>query len=108
MVGFVPPPCDAGIIEATPAFDTASSQRRQWLTLVGTIIGSSMALLDSSVVNIALPAIQQALRADSATTQWIVTAYLLLLSAFVLIGGSVGDLFGRGATFVFGVVGFPP
>ena len=106
MVGFVPPPCDAGIIEATPALDTASSQRRQWLTLVATIIGSSMALLDSSVVNIALPAIQQALRADSATTQWIVTAYLLLLSAFVLIGGSAADLYGRRATFVVGVAVF--
>jgi EmrB/QacA subfamily drug resistance transporter len=106
MVGFVRPPCDAGIIEATPAFDTASSQRHQWLTLVATIIGSSMAFLDSSVVNIALPAIQQALHADAAATQWIVTAYLLLLSAFVLIGGSAADLYGRRATFVVGVAVF--
>jgi len=106
MVGFVRPPCDAGVIKATPAFEAASSQRRQWLTLVATIVGSSMALLDSSVVNIALPAIQQALHADAAATQWIVNAYLLLLSAFVLIGGSAADRYGRRAIFVLGVAVF--
>ncbi len=106
MIGFTRPPCDAGVIEATPAFDAALSQRRKWLTLVATIIGSSMALLDGSVVNIALPAIQQALHADAAATQWIVNAYLLLLGAFVLIGGSAADLYGRRRIFVLGVAVF--
>src|ERR1043166_6287086 len=106
MVGFTRPPCDAGVIEATRAFDAALSQRRKWLTLVATIIGSSMAFLDGSVVNIALPAIQHALQADAAATQWIVNAYLLLLGALVLIGGSAADLYGRRRVFVLGVAVF--
>src|SRR5215475_8040588 len=106
MVGFTRPPCDAGVIEATPAFDAVLSQRRKWLTLVATVLGSSMALLDGSVVNIALPAIQQALNADAASTQWIVNAYLLLLGALVLIGGSAADLYGRRRIFVLGVAVF--
>ena len=106
MVGFTRPPCDAGVIEATPAFDAVLSQRRKWLTLVATVVGSSMALLDGSVVNIALPAIQQALHADAASTQWIVNAYLLLLGALVLIGGSAADLYGRRGIFVLGVAVF--
>lgn len=106
MVGFIRAPCDAGVIKATPAFDAALSQRRKWLTLIATIVGSSMALLDGSVVNIALPAIQQALHADATATQWIVNAYLLLLGAFVLIGGSAADLYGRRRVFVLGVAVF--
>src|SRR5581483_6238503 len=87
-------------------FDAALSQRRKWLTLAATIIGSAMALLDGSVVNVALPAIQQALHADAAATQWIVNAYLLLLGALVLIGGSAADLYGRRRIFVLGVTVF--
>jgi EmrB/QacA subfamily drug resistance transporter len=82
------------------------SKRRKWLTLMATIIGSSMAFLDSSVVNIALPAIQHALHADTAATQWIINAYLLLLGALVLIGGSAADLYGRRRIFVLGVTCF--
>jgi EmrB/QacA subfamily drug resistance transporter len=63
-------------------------------------------LLDGSVVNIALPAIQQALHADAGATQWIVNAYLLLLGALVLIGGSAADLYGRRRIFVLGVAVF--
>jgi len=106
MIGFTRAPCDAGIIATTPAVDAALSQRRKRLTLVATIVGSSMALLDASVVNIALPAIQQAIHADAATTQWIVNAYLLPLGALVLIGGSAADLYGRRKIFVLGVVVF--
>ena len=106
MVGFVRPPCDAGVIEWIPPFDAALSQRSKRLTLVATIVGSSMAFLDGSVVNIALPAIQQATHADAATTQWVVNAYLLLLGALVLIGGSAADLYGRRRIFVLGVALF--
>src|SRR5690242_1692364 len=106
MVGFARSPCDAGIIEATTCFDAALSQRRKWLTLAATIIGSSMAFIDSSAVNVALPAIQQALHADAAATQWIVNAYLLLLGALVLIGGSAADLYGRRRIFVLGLAVF--
>jgi EmrB/QacA subfamily drug resistance transporter len=106
MVGFTRPPCDAGIIRATPAFPAALSQRRKQLTLAATILGSSLAFIDGSVVNIALPAIQQALHADAASTQWIVNAYLLLLGALVLVGGSAADLYGRRRIFLLGIAIF--
>src|SRR5216683_1673481 len=106
MIGFTRPPCDAGIIRATPAFPAALSRRHKQLTLAATILGSSLALIDGSVVNIALPAIQQALHADAASTQWIVNAYLLLLGALVLVGGSAADLYGRRRIFLLGIAIF--
>jgi EmrB/QacA subfamily drug resistance transporter len=106
MVGFTRPPCDAGVIRATPVFPAGLSERRKRLTLVATILGSSMAFIDGSVVNIALPAIQQALHADAASTQWIVNAYLLLLGALVLVGGSAADLYGRRRIFLLGTAVF--
>jgi EmrB/QacA subfamily drug resistance transporter len=106
MLGVTPPPCDAGVIRATPAFPVALPQRRKRLTLAATILGSSMAFIDGSVVNIALPAIQQALHADAASTQWIVNAYLLLLGALVLVGGSAADLYGRRRIFLVGIAVF--
>jgi EmrB/QacA subfamily drug resistance transporter len=106
MVGFTPPPCDAGIIRATTAFPAALSEKRKRLTLAATILGSSMAFIDGSVVNIALPAIQQALHADAVSTQWIVNAYLLLLGALVLVGGSAADLYGRRRIFLWGIAVF--
>src|SRR4030081_3292004 len=106
MVGFIRPPCDAGIIRGTPAVAAALSQRRKQLTLAATILGSSLAFIDGSLVNIALPAIQQALHADAASTQWIVNAYLLLLGALVLVGGSAADLYGRRRIFLLGIAGF--
>ena len=108
MVGFTRPPCDAGVIRATPAVPAALSQKRKRLTLAATILGSSMAFIDGSVVNIALPAIQQALHADAASTQWIVNAYLLLLGALVLVGGSAADLYGRRRIFLLGIAVFTP
>jgi EmrB/QacA subfamily drug resistance transporter len=106
MVGFTRPPSDAGIIHATPAFPAALSEKRKRLTLAATILGSSMAFIDGSVVNIALPAIQQALHTDAASTQWIVNAYLLLLGALVLVGGSAADLYGRRRIFLLGIAVF--
>src|SRR5712675_1561693 len=106
MVGFTPPPCDAGVIRATPAFSAALTPQRKRLTLAATILGSSMAFIDGSVVNIALPAIQQALHADTASTQWIVNAYLLLLGALVLVGGAAADLYGRRKIFLSGIATF--
>ena len=106
MVGITQPPCDVGVIRATPVAAVELSQRRKRLTLAATILGSSMAFIDGSVVNIALPAIQQALHADAASTQWIVNAYLLLLGALVLVGGSAADLYGRRRIFLLGVIIF--
>src|SRR4030081_3647473 len=106
MLGFTRPPCDAGIIRATPAVAGALSDKHKQRTLAATILGSSMAFIDGSVVNIALPAIQQALHADAVSTQWIVNAYLLLLGALVLVGGSAADLYGRRRTFILGIAVF--
>jgi EmrB/QacA subfamily drug resistance transporter len=106
MFGVTRPPGDAGVIRATPAFPVALSQRRKRLTLAATILGSSMAFIDGSVVNIALPAIQQALHAEAASTQWIVNGYLLLLGALVLVGGAAADLYGRRRIFLIGIAVF--
>src|SRR3981189_3881384 len=106
MIGFTRPPCDAGIIRATPAAPAALSRRHKRLTLAATILGSSMAFVDGSVVNIAVPTIQQALHANATSTQWIVNAYLLMLGALVLVGGSAADLYGRRRIFLLGIAVF--
>lgn len=80
--------------------------RRQLLTLVATILGSTVVFLDSTVVNVALPAIGDGLNADLAGQQWVVEAYMLTLVSLLLVGGSLGDQFGRRRMFVFGLVGF--
>lgn len=78
---------------------------KRW-TLIACILGSTIVFVDSSVVNVALPALQEDLDASLAGQQWVVEAYLLTLSALVLTGGSLGDLFGRRRIFVLGVGGF--
>ncbi len=74
--------------------------------LLGTILGSSMALLDGSIVNVALPHIGRDLGAPVWGLQWTVNAYLLPLAALVLLGGSLGDRFGRRRVFLIGVAWF--
>ena len=83
---------------------TASAQRR-W-TLVSAVLGSSMAFMDGTVVNVALPAIQRSLDATGADAQWIIEAYALFLAALLLVGGALGDRFGRKRVFLVGVVVF--
>ena len=80
--------------------------RRQLLTLVATILGSTVVFLDSTVVNVALPAISEGLDADLAGQQWVVEAYMLTLVSLLLVGGSLGDQFGRRRIFVIGLVAF--
>jgi EmrB/QacA subfamily drug resistance transporter len=84
---------------------THSKARRGWVLAV-TILASSMAFIDSTVVNVALPALQTGLNATAIDVQWVVEAYALLLSAFLLIGGSLGDHFGRRRIFLVGVALF--
>ena len=74
--------------------------------LLASIVGSGMAFLDGTVVNVALPALARGLGADLAGLQWTVDAYLLTLCAFLLTGGSLGDRLGRKPMFELGVVGF--
>ncbi|HEY2106069.1 MAG TPA: MFS transporter, partial [Candidatus Binataceae bacterium] len=77
----------------------------RWV-LLATILGSSMAFIDGTVVNVALPVIQTALHATMAEVQWVVEAYALFLSALLLVGGSLGDMYGRRKVFAAGVVIF--
>src|SRR3954453_11484781 len=71
-----------------------------------TVIGSSMTFLDATVVNVALPALQADLHATITDVQWVIEAYALLLGALILVGGSMGDQFGRKRVFLFGVFFF--
>jgi EmrB/QacA subfamily drug resistance transporter len=82
------------------------SHRRQLGTLAATILASSMTFLDGTVVNVALPALQADLRASIVDLQWVVEAYALFLGALLLVGGSLGDQFGRKKIFILGVVFF--
>src|SRR4030088_575390 len=76
------------------------------LTLVATIMGSGIALLDGTVVNVALPTIQRSLGGGLAGQQWVSNASLLTLGSLILIGGSLGDLYGERRIFAIGVIGF--
>src|SRR4051812_8122118 len=79
---------------------------RKRLSLVAAILGSAVAGLDATVVNVALPAIEDDLGGGLAGQQWVSNAYLLTLSALILIGGSLGDLYGERRVFSIGVGGF--
>lgn len=81
------------------------STQGRWL-LTATVLGSSLAFLDGSIVNIALPAIQRDLGSGVAGLQWTINAYTLTLAALILVGGSLGDRLGRRRVFVTGVVWF--
>jgi EmrB/QacA subfamily drug resistance transporter len=102
---FTRPPCDDAIIHAAPAVPDCERHTGRWV-LIATILGSSMAFIDGTVVNVALPVMQRELGATVADVQWIVEAYALFLSALILVGGSLGDHFGRRRVFTSGVVVF--
>ena len=97
-------PCDEGSILAGSSGQPATSNG-PWV-LAATILGSSMVFIDGTVVNVALPALQSALGATIAQAQWVVESYALFLAALLLIGGSLGDSYGRRKIFVAGVVVF--
>jgi EmrB/QacA subfamily drug resistance transporter len=82
-----------------------AERSRPWV-LAATILGSSMAFIDGSVVSVALPAMQAELAAPVSEAQWIVNAYMLLLGALILVGGAAGDRFGRRRIFLIGVIAF--
>ena len=79
---------------------------RQRLTLVAAILGSGVAMIDGTIVNVALPAIQRDLGGGLATQQWVSNAYLLALGSLILIGGSLGDIYGERRVFAIGVGAF--
>ncbi|HET6142180.1 MAG TPA: MFS transporter [Candidatus Acidoferrales bacterium] len=99
------PPCDRAVIESGGAASPCAANAQPWI-LAATILGSSMAFVDSTVVNVALPALQKNLGGTVVDLQWVVEAYGLFLGALILVGGSLGDLFGRRLMFLLGVTAF--
>jgi EmrB/QacA subfamily drug resistance transporter len=104
MANIGKPPCDEAAILAASSVHSSISCG-PWV-LAATILGTSMAFIDGTVVNVALPALQSALGATVSEVQWIVESYALFLAALLLTGGSLGDLYGRRKIFAAGVIVF--
>lgn len=98
-------PCDEGVIRSGEPGDLACAGRGLWV-LAATILGSTMVFVNGSTVNVALPALQADLGATVVDMQWIVNAYTLFLAALILLGGALGDRYGRRRVFVWGVIIF--
>jgi hypothetical protein len=105
MATFVKSPCDEGVIRSAPEGMPCAPHVGVWV-LVATILGSSMAFIDGSVVNVALPVIQRDLGATTSDVQWMVETYALFLAALILVGGSLGDHYGRRRIFALGIAVF--
>ena len=109
MAHIVKTPCDEGVIQAAPQTGKLNQPMTRpsgtWV-LVATILGSSMAFIDGTVVNVALPVLQTDLKATVADVQWVVEAYALFLSALILVGGSLGDHYGRRRIYATGIILF--
>src|ERR1700724_1405297 len=96
------PPCDEAVVRSANADAPRTTQAGHWI-LAATILGSSMAFIDGTVVNVALPVLQSNLHATVIGVEWVVESYGLFLGALILVGGSLGDLFGRRKMFLLGV-----
>jgi EmrB/QacA subfamily drug resistance transporter len=97
---------EPAVIREAGAPASGPDRRAKRLILAGTMVGSSMAFIDGSVVNVATPAIQAALGFGAGGIQWVINGYLLFLGALVLTGGAAADRFGRRRVFLTGIVGF--
>lgn len=102
MIMVLPPPCD----ELTARGVSGAAADPGSGTMVATILASSLAVTVASIITVALPSMQRDLGADSAGLQWIINAYLLPMSALVLLGGALGDRLGRKRFFILGLVIF--
>jgi len=100
------PRARAPVTVEQPELHAPSASRAKRAVLLAAILGSSIVFVDATVVNVALPAIQRDLGGGLAAQQWVVDAYLLTLGSLILIGGSLGDLFGRVRVFALGVAAF--
>jgi EmrB/QacA subfamily drug resistance transporter len=98
-------PCDEGILRSIVPSAPGGPRAAPWV-IAATVLGSGMAFLDGTVVNVALPVLQKSLNASVSGAQWVVESYLLFLSSLVLVGGSLADRFGRRRVFMAGVVLF--
>lgn len=104
-ITFMGPLCDEAVIQSESTGTLCAAEARKWI-LGATILGSSMAFIDSTVVNVALPALQASLHATVVDVQWVVESYGLFLGALILVGGSLGDMLGRRFVFVLGIAIF--
>ncbi len=98
-------PCDQAVMRTGISAAPCRPQSGPWI-LAATILGSSMAFIDSTVVNVALPALQSTFHASVVDVQWVVESYGLFLSALILVGGALGDSVGRRLMFQLGVAVF--
>src|SRR5262249_47702327 len=105
MIGFGRAPCDDGVIRGGREDAGCAEGSRPWV-LAATILGSALGFIASTVVNVALPAIQADLAASIEGAQWVVNGYMLMLGALTLVGGAAADRFGRRRVFAAGVVLF--
>src|SRR5262245_11882147 len=105
MANIFKPPCDEALLRSRPGFVAHDRAAEPWV-LAATILGSSMAFIDGTVVNVALPALQASFELTVVDVQWIVESYGISLAALLLVGGSMGDRFGRRLIFCLGVALF--
>ncbi|MBC7909863.1 MAG: MFS transporter [Pyrinomonadaceae bacterium] len=105
MTTIIKAPCDEAVMRAGAAEAPCSERAAPWV-LAATILGSSITFIDSTVVNVALPVLQRELGTDITGAQWIVESYSLMLSALILVGGSLGDRLGRKRIFSMGLLFF--
>jgi EmrB/QacA subfamily drug resistance transporter len=105
MSTFIREPCDESVMRSRPAPAAEAARFGSWV-LTATILASSMAFIDGTVVNVALPALQKDLNVSVVDVQWVIEAYSLFLAALLLVGGSLGDLYGRRRVFLAGVAIF--
>src|SRR3990170_1180497 len=99
------PPCDEGVIRSGKGEAPCPSTSGPWV-LAATIIASGMGFMDGTIVNVALPVIKEELNATAVDALWIVESYALMLAALILVGGSLGDHYGRRRIFMVGVALF--
>src|SRR5258707_14950124 len=98
-------PCDESLVLSSGNASSRVKAKQPWI-LAATILGSSMAFVDSTVVNVAVPALETFFHANLVDVQWVVESYGILLSALILAGGALGDSFGRRRMFMIGVAVF--
>jgi EmrB/QacA subfamily drug resistance transporter len=98
-------PCDEALVRAAPD-SRQYSRATERAVLATAVVGSSMTFIDGTVVNVALPVLRERLGASAAEAQWVVEAYMLFLASLILVGGALGDRWGRRLVFVVGTLIF--
>src|ERR671915_848986 len=105
MLSNIRQPCDEAVVRSQPNVTDCGRTTGRWV-LTAAILGSSITFIDGTVVNVALPVLQKKLGATVAEAQWVVESYALMLAALILVGGSLGDHYGRRRVFLLGVALF--